>query len=152
MKFLRPKDFLAFCYWACTMPAKLVCKVLAPIAVLFVDRTNHPIWGIEDAKIPVSYWEAANPFGNACHNLFLLDQCEFDTWSDSGDWSLEKREGRQWRFRRSKDGWYISFRVTWGEPRKSDGKREFYAGWTMNDEKNQDGKLTMRPTLQFRFM
>lgn len=143
---LRPWDFIAFCNWAYTMPVKLVCKAIAPVAVLFVDRINHPVWGISDAKSPVPYWEAANPFGNACHNLFLRDAVGYDTWGNTEDDTLEKLDGLQWRFRRSHhSGNYISFRVTWGPPRKSKGKREFYIGWTLNEES------TMRPTLQFRF-
>lgn len=138
-------DIVAFFNWAYTLPVKVVCKALAPIAVLFVDRVNHPIWGINDQEAPIPYREAANPFRNACHNLFLKDQWGYDTWSNTDDWTLELREGFQWRFRRSHGaGNYISFRCTWGKPRAAKGKHELYVGWTMNEEP------TMRPTLQLR--
>lgn len=47
-------------------------------------------------------------------------------WEQIGDID-ESKPGLQWRYRYS--GLLASFRVAWGEPRQSEGKREFYIGW-----------------------
>jgi len=112
----------------CIVPAKL----LAPIAVLFVDRKNHPIWGVRDAT-DLGYWNTG--FRNSAHNLLNKPAVRFTQNGNDlakRDWSLETLPGFQWRTRKSVDGKYVSLRITWGEPRPSKGKREFYIGWTMN--------------------
>ena len=110
---------------------KVTAKILAPIAVLFVDRKRHPIWGIRDAT-DFGYWNCA--FRNAAHNVFERHAVKFDTRSNTDDHTLEGFAGFQWRYRRSLDDKYVSFRITWGEPRRQKGKREFYVGWTMNED------------------
>lgn len=122
-------------------PVKLIAKVLAPFAVLVVDRKDHPVWGVSDAT-DFGYWNTA--FRNSAHNLFLKPRMPYVTYG-SDDETLEKVDGFQWRYRRSTGaGNYVSFRCTWGKPRDK-GKREFYIGWTMNETP------TMRPTFfQFR--
>jgi hypothetical protein len=111
---------------------KLIAKLLAPVAVLFVDRNTHPVWGIRDTT-DLSYWNCA--FRNGAHNMFNRPMPEFLTSGNTPhDWTLEKLEGFQWRKRQSVDGKYVSFRCTWGKPRTRKGKREFYVGWTMNDK------------------
>ena len=109
---------------------KLVAKVLAPIAVLFVDRKNHPIWGVSDAT-DLSWWNTG--VRNGVHNMTERPQVEFDVLSNSDDETLETLPGFQWRYCWSLDERYVSFRMVWGEPRQGKGKREFYIGWTMND-------------------
>jgi len=110
---------------------KLTAKVLAPIAVLLVDRKRHPIWGIRDAT-DLGYWNCA--FRNAAHNMFTRPTPEFKTRVNTADATLENYDGLQWRRRWSVDGKYVSFRVTWGKPRTRKGKKEFYVGWTMNEK------------------
>ncbi len=110
---------------------KITAKILAPLAVLLVDRKRHPIWGIRDAT-DLGYWNCA--FRNSAHNLFSRPQARFETRSNTPDETLERRSGWQWRHRKSLNGKYVSFRMTWGEPRRVKGKREFYVGWTMNDK------------------
>ena len=110
---------------------KVLAKIAAPVAVLFVDRRRHPIWGIRDAT-DRGYWNCA--FRNAAHNMFTRPTPEYRTGGNTPhDWTLERASGFQWRRRESADGKYISFRCTWGKPR-SKGKREFYVGWTMNEK------------------
>ena len=109
---------------------KLIAKLLAPIAVLFVDRKTHPIWGIRDAT-DLGYWNCA--FRNAAHNMFSRPQVQYKTRSNTADETLERYNGFQWRRRKSLDGKYVSFRMSWGKPRNK-GKKEFYVGWTMNEE------------------
>ena len=124
-------------------PAILVAKVLAPLAVLFVDRKNHPIWGVKDA-VDLGWWNTG--VRNGAHNLFTKPMVRFYTYGNTDDESLEALDGFQWRYRRSEGaGNYCSFRMTWGEPRDK-GKREFYIGWKMNY-----ASPTMTPTFfQFR--
>ena len=112
---------LGLCKW----PAKL----LAPVAVFFVDRNFHSIWGVQDAT-DLSWYNIA--IRNGAHNMTVRPQVGYNTKTNTDDETLEKLEGFQWRQRKSLDGKYVSFRMTWGKPRKDDGKREFYVGWTMN--------------------
>ena len=112
------------------LPVKVVAKLLAPVMVLFVDRQNHPVWGVSDAT-DLSWWNVA--IRNGAHNLFERDAVSFWTIGNTDDQTLEKLEGWQWRYRCSIDGRYVSFRMTWGKPRRSKGKKEFYIGWTMNE-------------------
>ena len=100
-------------------------KILAPFVVPFVDDDNI-IWGNNERV--VSYWDSA--FRNGAFNLFNQPMVEYDTWGNTDDITLEKRDGFQWRYRASKDDRYVSFRMTWGKMRNK-GKREFYVGWTM---------------------
>ena len=110
--------------------------VLAKIAALFVvpflnkeQRKNHPWFGNSWTN-DYSYWNMA--VRNGAHNLFRIPMPEYTTKANTEDLTLEKEAGWQWRYRRSTgDGKYVSFRCTWGKPRKSKGKREFYVGWTM---------------------
>jgi hypothetical protein len=110
---------------------KLTAKALAPIAVLLVDRKHHPIWGVRDAT-DLSWWNTA--IRNGAHNLFSRPRPDYREKGNTDDRTLEKLKGLQWRKRISTDGKYVSFRVTWGEPRPRKGKREFYVGWTMNEK------------------
>jgi hypothetical protein len=55
----------------------------------------------------------------------------FRTKANTPDETLERLPGFQWRYRESLDGEYRSFRCSWGKPRASKGKREFYIGWTL---------------------
>lgn len=110
---------------------KLLAKIAAPVAVFFVDRKAHWIWGVSDAT-DLSWWNTG--VRNGAHNLFKRPQVQFYSYGNTDDITLEKLSGFQWRRCESVDGKYVSFRMTWGEPRKSKGKREFYVGWTMNDE------------------
>lgn len=111
---------------------KWPAKLAAPIMVLFVDRKTHPVWGVSDAT-DLSYWNIG--FRNAAHNLLNKPTPNFTTKSNTRDHTLEKQRGFQWRLRKSDDEEYVSFRCTWGEPRKQKGKYEFYIGWTMNEGK-----------------
>lgn len=115
---------------------KLPFKLLAPLAVLFVDRKHHSIWGVRDAT-DLSWWNTG--IRNGAHNMFIRPQVEYITKGNTDDVTLERMDGFQWRFRRSLDAKYVSFRVTWGEPRNK-GKKEFYVGWTMNE--TPDMRLT----------
>ena len=110
---------------------KLPCKLLAPIAVLFVDRQSHPVWGVKDAT-DLSWYNTG--IRNGAHNLFTRPQADFVSRSNTDDHTLEQLDGFQWRVRKSLDGKYVSFHMTWGKPRKSKGKKEFYVGWTLNDQ------------------
>ena len=113
--------------------AKWPLKILALIVVPFLSdyhRVNHPVWGAEDAT-DLSWKNIA--WTNGVHNLTNRPQVDFVSIGNTADETLEKLEGFQWRCRESFDGKYVSFRMTWGEPRKSKGKREFYVGWTMNE-------------------
>ena len=116
---------------------KVIAKILAPFVVPFIDREDHPIWGVRDAD-DLSYWNIA--IRNGAHNLFERDTPAFKTTGNTDDPTLEKLEGFQWRRRESLDGKYVSFRMTWGKPRDDKGKREFYVGWTMNE--NDTMRLT----------
>lgn len=109
---------------------KAAAKLAAPIAVLFVDRKTHPIWGNSWTK-DFSYWNMA--VRNGAHNLFRLRMPDYTTTANTDDFSLEREKGFQWRRRESLDGKYVSFRCTWGKPRNK-GKREFYVGWTMRED------------------
>jgi hypothetical protein len=106
--------------------AILPAKILAPIMVLFTED-DHPIWGNDERVI--SYWDSA--FRNGAFNLLNKPMVEYITTGNTNDDTLEGLDGFQWRYRKSLDGKYVSFRMTWGKPRKSKGKREFYIGWTM---------------------
>jgi hypothetical protein len=110
---------------------KLIVKALAPVAVLFVDRQSHPVWGIRDAT-DLGYWNCA--FRNSAHNMFTRPQVEFKSKQNTTDDTMEKLAGVQRRWRTSVDGQYVSYRRTWGKPRGKKGKKEFYVGWTMNEK------------------
>ena len=116
---------------------KIPVKLLAPIAVLFVDRQRHPVWGCRDAT-DLSYKNLA--FRNGGHNFLTRWTPVYTTTGNTADETLEKLEGFQWRKRISLDKKYVSFRCTWGGPRASKGKREFYIGWVMNE--NETMRLT----------
>ena len=113
----------------CVWPA----KILAPLAVLVVNRTTHPIWGVADAT-DLSWWNTG--VRNGAYNLFNRKRVLYYQTGNArarADWSLEKLAGFQWRYRESLDLGYVSFRMTWGKPRADKGKREFYIGWTMSE-------------------
>jgi len=99
-------------------------KLLAPFVVPFVSD-DHPIWGNNERVI--SYWDSA--FRNGAFNLLNKPTPIYKTYG-SRDQTLEGLDGFQWRYRISADKKYVSFRMTWGEPRNK-GKREFYIGWTL---------------------
>lgn len=116
---------------------KLPMKVAAWFVVPFLDdeaRVNHPIFGVRDAleKGDTSWYWCA--FRNGCHNMYTKPMPSYYSKGNTNDMTLEKLDGFQWRYRRSLDGEYVSFRMTWGAPDKRKGKDEFYVGWTMNDE------------------
>ena len=112
--------------------SKLPMKAAALFAYPFIDKVNHPIFGVRDAT-DLSYWNIA--VRNGCHNMYNRPTPEFNTKTNTEDETLEKLEGFQWRYRQSSgDGEYVSFRMTWGQPRQSKGKKEFYIGWTMNEK------------------
>ena len=110
---------------------KLLAKLAAPVAVLFVDRKRHPIWGVRDAT-DLSWQNVA--IRNGAHNMFSRQQDHYLTRGNTHDETLEALPGFQWRLRESLDGRYVSLRCTWGRPRPDKGKREFYVGWTMNEQ------------------
>lgn len=108
---------------------KLPAKLLAPIAYPFIDKKNHGIWGVSDAT-DFSFYNIA--IRNGAHNMFKKPRVDYTTKGNTDDETLERLEGFQWRFRRSLDGEYVSFRMTWGKP-SNKGKKEFYVGWTMSE-------------------
>ena len=111
------------------IPAKFLALFVYPC--LSADgKKNNPIWGIDDTT-DFSYWNGA--IRNSAHNLLNKPQTEYTTTGNTDDETLEKLEGFQWRYRKSVDGKYVSFRITWGKPDGSKGKKEFYIGWTMNE-------------------
>lgn len=106
---------------------------IAPFVVPFLSdeqRVNHSVFGVRDAT-DLSWWNIG--VRNSVHNMVTAPMPPFSCKSNTYDLTLEKRDGVQWRRCKSKDGDYVSFRVTWGKPR-SKGKREFYVGWTLNDK------------------
>lgn len=126
---------------------RVLAKVLAILVVWKLsdyERVHHEVFGVEDAT-DLSYWNIA--VRNGAHNFFNRTQPNYTTAVfPQGDLTLEKLSGWQFRYRISDNQRYHSYRVTFGEPRPSKGKKEFYIGWTMN---NTDG--LMRPTIQMRF-
>ena len=134
---MKAWDIIAFFNWILPLSLRVVAKVLAPVAVLFVDRKDNPIWGVEDST-DLSYWNVA--IRNGAHNCFNRDAVPYHSY---GDKDMEE-PGFKVRFRRSAyAGNYISLRLTWGKKRPK-GKKELYMGWTMNET----GK--MRPVFQLR--
>ena len=113
---------------------KIVKRISAPFVVPFLDeeeRKSHPVYGVADAT-DLSWWNIG--VRNACRNYRMVPAQPYSQWGNklaAQDWTLENLEGFQKRWRLSKDGQYISFRATWGKPRKK-GKREFYIGWKMD--------------------
>lgn len=124
---------------------KLLAKLAAPIAVLFVDREDHPIWG-DSWTDDHSWWNAG--VRNGAHNAFRREQVPFRETSNTNDETMEVLDGFQWRRRESLDGEYISFRCTWGK-RRDKGKREFYVGWTMRPLGFEDDTMSLT-FFQFR--
>lgn len=115
--------------------AKIPLKILAPLVVPFLDeedRRYHWCWGAEDAT-DLSWWNIG--VRNSVHNWTKRYTPPWWTTKTNTptDPSLEKVSGLQYRVRRSEDDRYVSFRATWGKPRPK-GKREFYIGWTLNNE------------------
>ena len=126
---------------------KIPAKILALVVYPFIDKVNNPIWGVRDAT-DLSYYNIA--IRNGAHNFYNRPDVEHETFANTEDHTLENEEGFQWRYRRSLDGKYVSFRMTWGAPRASKGKKEFYVGWTMGSG-NLKGESRMRLTFfQFR--
>ena len=119
---------------------KVIAKLLAPIMVLFVDRDIHPVWG-NNWTTDFSYWNTA--IRNGAHNAFRKPQVPYWETGNTKDETLEKEDGFQWRKRESKNGRYVSFRCTWGKPRASKGKREFYIGWTMRPLGFEDDTMAL---------
>lgn len=119
---------------------KVVAKLLAPIAVLLVDRKTHPIWG-NRWTTDFSYWNTA--IRNGAHNAFRKHQVSYKELSNTDDETLEMQDGWQWRYRRSDDGNYVSFRCTWGKQRPGKGKREWYIGWTMRPLGFEDDTMAL---------
>lgn len=111
--------------------ARLPAKLAAFFVVPFIDRQNNPIWG-NSWTDDLSYWNIA--VRNGAYNLSRKEMPKYLNWSNTADLTLEKRDGFQWRRCESLDGEYVSFRMTWGKPRASKGKREFYVGWKMRPD------------------
>lgn len=114
---------------------QLPYKVAAPFVVPFLskaDRKDHPTWGVRDAT-DLGWWNIG--VRNSLHNF---NNRPYKNYTSSGnklaqqDWTLEKLEGFQWRRSIADDNSMVSFRMTWGKPRKDKGKREFYIGWKMD--------------------
>ena len=121
----------------------IIFKPLAVVAYPFIDKVNNPYFGVRDAT-DLSYYNIA--LRNGAHNLYNRPDVEHDTFpTDIEDPTLEKLDGFQWRYRKSTDGKYVSFRFTWGKPDGSKGKKEFYVGWTMGSG-NLKGEQRMRLT------
>jgi hypothetical protein len=126
---------------------KLPFKFLALFAYPFIDKVNNPFFGVRDAT-DLSYYNIA--VRNGAHNLYNRPDVPHTTTGNTDDESLEKLEGFQWRRRESLDGKYVSFRVTWGKPRASKGKKEFYIGWTMGSSNLKDEARMRLTFFQFR--
>ena len=115
------------------IPAKLLALVVVPFLSGY-DRLYHPVFGCRDAT-DLSWYNVG--FRNGAHNFLDKGRVLYTQKGNKlahADWTLEKLPGFQLRSRRSLDGKYVSFRMTWGEPRSDKGKREFYIGWTMSEE------------------
>lgn len=124
-------------------PMRVFMKILAPFAYPFIDKRYDPIWGSLDTN-DYSFWNIA--IRNGAHNFTSRRQPAFRQSGNAlaqADWSLEAKSGFQWRRRESLDGQYVSFRMTWGEPRKTKGKREFYIGWTMDTAKTLSSQMRL---------
>ena len=106
---------------------KVAAKFAAPLAVLFVDRREHPVWGVRDAT-DLSWWNTG--IRNGAHNMFNRPMPEFTSVGEID----ESVPGVQTRWRKSVDGQYVSYRRVWGKVRPKKGKHEFYIGWTMNEK------------------
>ena len=113
------------------MPALVVVPFLSD-----EDRKNHSVWGAEDAT-DLSWKNIA--WTNGVHNYANRPVVPYIS---TGDEDMEEA-GLKIRSRISEDGKYVSYRITWG-PKRLQGKKEFYIGWTMNETPY------MRPTLQLR--
>jgi hypothetical protein len=136
----------ALVQWASCIVFKVALIVLGliavPIALAFKewpkilwlwgnDEEGCPDWwlNMEKPKVkdifPRWWWYVIrNPINNF---RFLFDEPE--NVKTYGEDELESKTGFQWRYRHST--FLDSFRCTWGEPRKSEGKREFYIGWKL---------------------
>ena len=128
---------------------KIPLKIIAPVGYFFIkDKVNHPIFGVRDAE-DLSWYNIA--IRNGCHNFFNKPGVQYwERTNTPEDTTLEMLDGFQWRYRKSLNGKYVSFRCTWGAPRQSKGKREFYIGWTLG-QTNLKGEERMRLTFfQFR--
>ena len=114
--------------------ARIPCKIAAFFVVPFLDekaRKEHSVFG-NNWTNDLSYYNIA--VRNGAYNLSRKPMPNFSTQANTKDHTLEKEEGLQWRYRRSTgDGKYVSFRMSWGKPRKSKGKREIYIGWKMRE-------------------
>lgn len=136
---MKHSSFRSWVGFSFEITARVVCKLLAPLVVPFLNdekRKNHLIWGVDDAT-DLSWWNIG--VRNACHNF---RQRNSPPHKCAGDKDMEK-EGKKYRFCYSLDGKYRSHRWTWGKARPKKGKREFYIGWTLSQRK-------MRPVIQFR--
>lgn len=124
---------------------KALAKIAAPVAVLFVDRKHHRIWGNHQTD-DLGYWNSG--WRNGAHNFSRRPQVPYTEKSNTDDETLERLDGFQWRLRKSLDGRYVSFRCTWGKVRP-EGKKEFYVGWTMRPLGFEDNTMALT-FFQFR--
>ena len=125
-------------------PMRLIMKVLALVAYPLINKQTNPVWGVNDAT-DFSYWNIA--VRNGAHNFTNRPAVEYTQTGNKlaqEDWTLEKRDGFQWRRRESLNGKYVSFRCTWGK-RRNKGKKELYIGWTMNE--TPYFRLTFQPRI-----
>jgi len=133
-------------FWKGTLGVLLV-KLTAPIAVWFIDsRKTHPVYG-NSQTTDFGWWNSA--IRNSGHNYSRRPQVPYREYANTTDETLERMDGFQWRKRVSLDGKYVSFRCTWGKPRKSKGKKEFYIGWTMRPLGFEDDTMSLT-FFQFR--
>lgn len=124
-------------------------KFWAPVAVLLVDKVEHPIWGNRNGY--VSYIDVA--FRNSTHNYQTKQAVKYTQTGNvpqvrKGAKDPMEEKGFKYRHRRSEDGQYVSFRFTWGKA-QPEGKKEFYAGWTM-DVNSNDFSITFFQFTPFR--
>ena len=131
---LKPlRDWRQWLFVAKVGIGRLFVKIAALFVVPFLDdnrRRFHPYFGVRTAT-DLGYWNIA--VRNGAHNYTNRPSVFYVSTSNTYDYSLENLDGFQWRYRKSIEGKYVSFRCTWGKPRPAKGKREFYIGWTMNE-------------------
>jgi len=129
------------------LPCKFAALFYVPFMLKWGDRIYNPVFGNRNGgdpnnKIGDYVWFAIR---NSCHNFLTKPKPVYRTYPvDIKDATLEKRTGFQWRFRVSEDDpAFASFRMTWGKPNASKGKKEFYIGWTMREFDGSKPETTM---------
>ncbi len=111
-------------------------KFAGLFVVPFLDdeaRVEHPLYGARDAT-DLSYWNIA--VRNGAHNYQTKKAVRYSQKGNvprvrKGVRDPMEEKGFKWRYRKSLDGKYVSFRMTFLNARPK-GKRELYIGWTMD--------------------